>query len=158
VVELVLADVPVQVEKAIWSWVGPDFDNALEQAEEVESQVSILNLVKIAFVGHFHVHDEFKTVAALEQPVDDADWATDDGQKGRIISIFDALVNHKESWAITEHMPDKDEVPSPIEAVVGPQHLIDEGWVFGWNVRLNLQLLDVGVDAFACFRFGDVRH
>lgn len=72
-----------------------------------------------SLILHLKVSDKLKVASSLIDTIDDAQRTSNNGHKGRVVSILYAFIYHVESVSVIENMPDKDKISSSIQAIVG---------------------------------------
>ena len=93
-IRFVFRYVPPVVEKFIAVLCGVDCHQITEGLEVLESQVQGLGGVEVASLAGVKLDDDVIVFLPGKDTKDVALLSPDDGHEGRVVGVFDALVNH----------------------------------------------------------------
>jgi hypothetical protein len=126
-ISLVLADVPIHLEKLIGLIRQLSLQQFGEPFEILEGQIDLLHGVEQALTLHLKISNHLNLFAPLEYAIDHTQTASDNGHKRGVVGIFHALIDHIEVVAVVEDVPDENEVSCPVQPVIGFVHLVHQG-------------------------------
>ena len=115
---LILADVPVKLEKLISIWLNISLKHFLESLDKFQSKITLLNRIEKPWIFYLKINHKLKSIVSFKKPINITKRTSNNSQERWNISIFNTLVNHIHLTSNTKHMPYENKIPSPVQSII----------------------------------------